>query len=110
MRRHFPCLASIGLLLGVVAPGFAQPADRPKPVPQVGHWTSAQAAAFSPDGRWILTASVDNVAILWDAASGQELRRFVGHPGNIFIVAFSPDGRVALTTGHGGTVSLLWDV
>ena len=56
----------------------------------VGHKSPVTAVAFSPDGRLILTGSgssdetgeakekPDNTARLWDAATGKELRRFVG--------------------------------
>ena len=33
-------------------------------------------AAFSPDGARILTASADNTAKLWDAASGKLIASF----------------------------------
>src|SRR5262245_51137625 len=35
---------------------------------------------------------------LWDFASGNELRRLVGHSGIVTAVAFSPDGRRILTS------------
>ena len=33
--------------------------------------------AFAPDGKTFLTGSYDNTARLWDAANGQEVRRFM---------------------------------
>jgi WD40 repeat protein len=33
---------------------------------------SSSAAAFAPDGRWIVTTSEDGTARVWDAASGAE--------------------------------------
>ncbi len=52
------------------------------------------SAAFSPDGRAILTAGT--TIRLWDVASGQEIRRFQGS-GN---AAFSPDGRTLLVSDN----------
>lgn len=47
---------------------------------------------FSPDGRYVATGSFYSTARLWDAATGAELRQFIGHPGGVGVVAFSPDG------------------
>jgi WD40 repeat protein len=49
------------------------------------------AAAFSPDGKTILTGSELN-ARLWDAATGEPIRTFDRH-GAINALSFSPDGR-----------------
>ena len=58
----------------------------------VGHTGPVAEAAFSPDGKFALTSSLDKTARLWDLQTGQEVRRFVGHTDSVFGVAFSPDG------------------
>ncbi|HEU5100496.1 MAG TPA: protein kinase [Roseiflexaceae bacterium] len=63
---------------------------------------------LSPDGRYLLIASRDHVARLWDLASHQEVRSFSGHTGCICGVAFSPDDRFVLT-GSYDTTARLWD-
>ena len=62
-------------------------------------------SALSPDGRFALTGNVEasdlkdegiHLAILWDTATGKELRRFA-HPEFVHSVAFSPDSTFILT-------------
>ena len=58
-------------------------------------------AVYSPDGNWIVTGGGDNTAIVWDAATGREVRRLKGHTGAVLSVAFSPDGhRIATAAVH----------
>jgi len=78
-------------------------------VPQTGHSRRIRGAAFSPDGRQVLTRSRDRNAILWDAESGAELRTFRGHDLGITFVAFTPDGRRAITVSLDNT-AILWNV
>jgi WD40 repeat protein len=66
-------------------------------------------ASFSPDGKNIVTASADETARLWDAASGLELRKFTGHTEVVSDAIFSPDGKSVLTTSRDKTARL-WDV
>jgi WD40 repeat protein len=72
-----------------------------------GHIFYPRSAAFSPDGRTALTGSiqwgpawkeegVEGELILWDLATGQEIRRFEPTP-SILGISFSPDGRQAVT-------------
>ncbi|MCP4700388.1 MAG: tetratricopeptide repeat protein, partial [Gammaproteobacteria bacterium] len=65
-------------------------------------------AAFSPDGKAIVTASSDNTARLWDAHSGQPLHLLKGHEERVNHAAFSPDGKAVVTASSDNTVRL-WD-
>jgi WD40 repeat protein len=70
--------------------------------------TNVTSVAFSPDGRWLLTGSADNIVRLLDAASGAEMRRFIGHGDWITSVAFSPDGHLVLTASNDNTARI-WE-
>jgi WD40 repeat protein len=69
---------------------------------------TVNSVAFSPNGRFILTGSLDRSARLWDATTGQVMRAFIGHTNSVTSVAFSPDGRYALT-GSADFTARLWD-
>jgi hypothetical protein len=73
-----------------------------------GHTAPLLAAAFSPDGKRIVTASLDGTAKVWDAANGKQLLSLAGHLGMVWSAGFSPNGRRILTGGSDGTARL-WD-
>ena len=74
-----------------------------------GHSDEVRSAAFSPDGKYVVTSSVDATIKLWEAATGQQVRTFNGHTSEVFSVAFSPDGKFILS-GSADTTAKLWDV
>jgi WD40 repeat protein len=92
-----------------VRPSLSPPdPSRPELVLQTGHSSTVHSVAVSPDGRYILTGSYDKTVILWDAATGQQIRSFQGHGGPVYSVAISTDGRQVLT-GINNKTAMLWD-
>src|ERR1043166_3788520 len=69
----------------------------------------AYSAAFSPDGKYVLTSNGESEASIWEAETGREVKRLKGHAGLVRAVAFSPDGRYAVTGSYDLTARL-WDV
>jgi len=58
------------------------------------------SAAFSPDGRRVITASEDFTAQVWDAATGKKVGPPLKHTGYVWSAAFSPDGRRIVTAAE----------
>jgi WD40 repeat protein len=78
--------------------------------PLVGHEGFVFSAAFSRDGKRIVTASSDKTARLWDAESGKQIGTpLVGHEGAVFSAAFNPDGKRVVTASSDKTARL-WAV
>src|SRR5262249_54345790 len=73
-----------------------------------GHQGFASCAAFSPDGRRIVSGGTDRIVRSWCVASGAELRTFAGHAGGVDLVAFTPDGARIVSAGVAETVRV-WD-
>jgi WD40 repeat protein len=71
-----------------------------------GHAARVNDAAFSPDGRFIITASQDDTARIWDSESGLLLGALAGHTAQIYCARFSPDGRVIATSSADATVRI----
>jgi WD40 repeat protein len=74
-----------------------------------GHKNRFEDVAFSrPDGKRIVTASLDQTARLWDGVSGQLVKDLRGHHGALTHASFSPDGTRLVTTSKDHTLRL-WD-
>jgi hypothetical protein len=92
---------------------------------QVGTWKQLRffgeqpnlriaSIAFSPDGKMLLSGSAwrelgDEVAHLWEVATGDERCRLVGHQFAIYSGAFSLDGKTLVSGSFDGT-ALVWDL
>ena len=72
------------------------------------HDSDVFAAAFSPDGTRVLSASGDRAARVTDLRDGRLVTRLDGHTGSVFHASFSPDGARIVTASGDGTARL-WD-
>jgi WD40 repeat protein len=74
-----------------------------------GHEGSVLSAAFSPDGKRIVTSSDDKTARLWAAETGKPIgQSLIGHANAVLSAAFSPDGKRIVTASRDWTARL-WD-
>ena len=73
-----------------------------------GHDDQVRRAAFSRDGKRVVTASHDRTARVWDAATGQAIAVLRGHDGEVTSAAFSPDGARVVTASEDRTARV-WD-
>ncbi len=74
-----------------------------------GHTDTVPAAAFSPDGRRIVTGGADKTAKVWDSQTGKYLLTLKGHTDRVSSAAFSPDGQ-RVVTGSWDKTAQVWDL
>jgi WD40 repeat protein len=75
------------------------------------HSNGVRAIAVSPDGRFLVSSSLDNSVRLWDISSGKDVYKLPGHGlyGGRRTVGFTPDGRRFLSYGD-DLYLRIWDV
>jgi WD40 repeat protein len=116
------------LLTAFLATGgaFASSAQQPTTVsarlvwqsesPPFAHRDRVGAIAYSPDGLTIVTCEqsrrLDNSVLLWDAETGQLIRRLVPEDamsGGMSTIAFSPDGKLLVGCWGARGHATIWD-
>jgi WD40 repeat protein len=72
-----------------------------------GHQGMVKGAVFGQDARWVLTASEDSTARVWDVKTGGQLHELrLDNRGSA--AGLSPDGRLAYVVADWSTITL-WD-
>ncbi len=61
---------------------------------------------FSPDGRWLVSASFDKAIKLWDGLKGTFVATFRGHVGPVYQVAWSADSRLFVSGSKDSTLKV----
>jgi WD40 repeat protein len=74
----------------------------------IGHRAGVTAVSWSPDGKWLATASEDGTAKTWEARSGREPLTLQGHMSQVRSVSWSPDGKRLATGSQDGTAKV-WE-
>ena len=107
----FANLSGCGKLIATAAGSCAQLWDASGNLQHTlqGHAGTVRHAAFSADSQYLLTASADSTARIWDCDSGRCMRILSGHQRALTLCAFSPTGLQAITAAHDGTLKL-WDL
>jgi eukaryotic-like serine/threonine-protein kinase len=67
------------------------------------------AGAISPDGTVVMSATWDLTPRIWEAATGREITRLIGHTSHCQSGAFAPDQR-RIVTGAQDRFARVWEV
>jgi len=73
------------------------------------HQGSVNSAQFSPDGCFVVTASKNNTARVWDTQTGKPVSQSMQHQGSVNSAQFSPDGRFVVTASSENTARI-WEI
>ena len=74
-----------------------------------GHTDWVTSAEFSPDGQFLVTASQDGSARVWETATGVSIGDLLGHQDSVVKARFGADGKLVATASMDRTVRL-WDI
>jgi WD40 repeat protein len=95
-----------GLLLAIAIIGQPVISDRPVLVLDPGgHTAQVARILFLPEGRELLTVSLDKSIRIWDIATGRTTRTLRppvgdGYEGSLYAAALAPDGRLLAVGGY----------
>lgn len=86
------------------------PVDSKKAVVRLtGHQQVVNHISFSPDGRFIVSASFDKKVKLWCGHTGRFLSSFDGHVGPVYQVCWSADSRFLASSSKDSTCKI-WSI
>jgi WD40 repeat protein len=71
----------------------------------LGHSGRVNSVAFSHDGKYVLSGSLDKTIKVWDSHTGSEVHTLAGRSSFVTSVAFSYDGKYLLSSSRGKTIT-----
>lgn len=71
-----------------------------------GHQQLVNHVSFSPDGRWIASASFDKSVRLWNGFSGKHVTTFRQHVQAVYMCCWSADARLLASASKDSTVKV----
>ena len=72
-----------------------------------GHVGAVYQVAWSGDGRYLVTASKDSTAKLWEVPSGKRARETLpGHEDEVYALDWSPNGSSVATGSKDRTIKI----
>ncbi len=74
-----------------------------------GHTKGINAVTYSPNGKKILSASIDHTLKEWSTSTGTCIQTLVGHSEIVTTVQYSPDGKKAYSGSNDGVI-IEWDI
>jgi WD40 repeat protein len=70
----------------------------------VGHFDNVRTLSFSPDGKFLLSGSIDTQLKVWNLQTGKTVANFISLKGSREFVVYTPDGYYMAS--RGGTQAL----
>jgi WD40 repeat protein len=105
-RAHLVLLAAAFFVREAHAAGPAEPV-----LVLRGHTSGVFNVSYSPNGKWLATASKDKTVRIWEAdtAECKEVALCKGHGNDVYRVLFSPDSKLLASASDDQSVRL-WSV
>lgn len=74
-----------------------------------GHRKELRMLKYSPDGKWLASASYDRTIRIWDPKGQQKAILYGGHRERVRVIAYRPDGQ-QLVSGGDDCAARIWDM
>lgn len=72
----------------------------------IGHSAKVNSVMFSPNGKWIISASSDSTIRIWNARTGKTKRVLSSHSGSVNSAQYSNDGKYIISASDDSTTRI----